>query len=1503
MNMPRIFFSVAVLTCLPFCGLNAAGEQPWTEIPKGQWKGTLAADVPSLKRTAAAVVALPAKEAKPLLIQVPDAQSCGQYEFRLTILPSHTADGIAYNTVLKAKMDDAVAAEFPGQFFTRTHQPEVRIVKAVKRKAGPLSLALEANGDEKITEETRTAANLKSGGPKIGKDTENLGEGKDSELDMELDLALSPDKAVYYIVDKAEFRLLSCAGVVTKIEVDKIRYTPGDTLKGTAEVADLGGKGGTGSLNIYFEHGVKDRVKAKSLPVTLKPEPQTVSFDVPVPKEELGYALVAEYASADGADRSEASAYFGIADNFQRIAIFGGGLATRDAILDDETIRKGLKKARSEFFNATEYFAWAEDDMVGMSPKTDFWSSGQTNYRQHKQTMQRQLQLAHEQGFAVSTYGKFIMSGFMGWERAYDYPGDHRGNYFYPVGMWEGVNVSDLDRRRDQDFRVYGKGPNVPGNPFNTWWSTFLPINPDATPFNVRIAAEECARSAEMFGWDAIRWDGHPRGGGQCGASGDYQAWAARKTQSLVRYFKEVIAEKCPRFRHGYNYLLIEPTKGYDWAVEDFELDELCRGGGLLMNESIGNASAGWTFAQIAQNLQVEGDLCRERGGYYLGISYAMTPRDMIIESALWASAGCRPYNDAMTLETRRYCTRYSQYCFDENLRRIATPEKVLAPQSETKVWWQPFVYETPTVAGKRQLVVNLLNLPLQEKRPNNRDDKPKPVWDMPPGTEPVSFAISLPAGLRATSAALIDPHTLVTTDIPLKDNKFQAPPVSAWSVVVINLAVEEGAPSLGALFGPPKTLGVKRSGVKESDRKAEIVLDPKIEIWEVNKKVSDLVPDWQIKLAKDFQAIDALSGKARDEKLLARRQPVEALEKEWWKGAAIPDDLKLKDKKFNFGDLSPRRDGRFDIFYGRGAMDYRLKMPLSFARLDKFKIHDAPLWGACRQSPGMGLGGNVNWQRYPEFDILLFTGIPHCAIGVENCYGLAEYVKAGGAAFFTGGEYAFGKGGYMYTVLERELLPLLCTGMVDTVYPDKPQPFEPGPDFAELKTELDFAAKPSFWVRNEVVLKPGTKIFLKSGERPILVGWQLGKGRVACLLVDYRGKTENGVTAFFDWKDWPKLAEAVMLWLSPDALKNVPPVAADAKTILKDLDSQGDDAALEDLEKADGGADLKLPDAGTATGAAELKGEALKKRLALIDRAFLAGGPEIAAALTGQLASVSNIPLDKRMKIVSILHRERPAKAAANGRSAVASKDGIIQANGYILLALAGDPEFVKLAVKPPDLPGETADAKLERLRDLSLAVALYPRPDLVEEGKRRVEAWNKQEADIRAKFAKQILPDSAMLETNPYIDAESTFARIAWLAYLSRHEPKAYLDQFIHEWLRSALYQDYCGRSLGNLQELKTIGKAKLAAATASWTSLSERFAALREMTQPDVEALISKSPAESGAAMAKIRFTPDFRTVLNLMGSIGRKEAQSVVTPLAASTNRDLAEFANARKTDVK
>lgn len=1480
-----------------------AGAGPdWQEIPAVRWQGTVL-EVPALQRRCAAAVAYPAQDAAVVTVTTGEAVPRGLYEWRLTLRPSHVADSVAFNSAVDVRAGETVVAMFPGQFFARVHQPEVRTLTCVQAVAGPLQCSVAARTDPAIVEKARTAASLRQGGPRIGESVTALtDDGDTAEPGLELEARLTPERAVYYLLEKVEFRPLSRSGQIVQVTRNKLRYAPGETLKGAVELADAGGQGGQGTLHLYLEHGVRERVRVKSLPVTLSRTPQTIPVEVPLPQVELGYALVAEFVSADGADRSEAAEYFTIAANFNRVYIGGGGGGGHGATKASEgTMRGWFEAALAGYGNASEAFAWAEDDMVEMSPETDYWFSGQTTYHLKKSGLQQMIRLSHEYGIAQVSYAKFIMSGYLGWKTAYDYPNDHRAQYFYPTGMWEGVDVPALDRFRNKEFVIYESCPKFGENPFVPFGGMgFMPINPDATPRMARLAAEEIVRSAEMFGWDGIRWDGHPRGGGQCGGNGTYDALAARRTQALVRYLKDIVGARFPAFGHGYNYLMIQQTPGYDWAVEDFELDELCRGGGLLMNESIGNATSG-PYAYIARNLQIEGDLARERGGYLLGISYAMGPRDHLVEGALWAAAGARPYNGCLR-EVARYLTRYAQYTLDERLRRLVTPEKVLAPVGDTRLWWQPFVYETPAVAAGRQLVVNLLNLPLQETR-TPEADKEKPKYTMAPGTDPVTFALTLPPGCRATGVHLIDPWTLAVTRVPLADGRFEVPPVAIWLVAVIDLETAADAPALASLYGPPRTLGVPRPE-RQGDPQREVVLDPKKDVWEVNRDMAELAPESRRQAGAEQAALDALPWDERNARIVAIRQrhPAELFIQGWWKGGTLPADLALKDKAFAFGDLSPRRNGRLDIYHGRGAMDYRLRLAECLAGLDRFAVHDAPLVGTFRAGGGHSLAHAVDWRGYPQFDLLLYTAIPHCAMGAENCYAMVEYVKAGGAVLLTGGEYAFGKGGYNHTVIERELLPVLCAENVDTRYAEEPLALEPGKDFGELGVHVDFAARPAFWVWNQVALKadPGVKVFLKSGNRPVLAGWQVGKGRVACLLLDHRGKSENGVTAFFDWTDWPVLVRALLTWLTPAAGTVTPPpgpalTEAEIERLVTELEEAGLDDAVAGLEDG-AGTDGLLAEVGVPREAArELTGDALRKRLATIERLLPASVPAVTAALVAQLAGVSNLPAETRFAMVDAVRARPPAGLAEEGRSCLASKESAIRGNGLHLLAMAGDVAFAEQMLGPA--PTFETDP-LGRQRDLALGLILYRRPDLLDEGRRRVQAWNAAETKAKAAYTGGADFSLAAPEV-PLLGKDELFQRVAWLAYLSRYDAATWGAQFVREWLMTAQYESYCGITAAGIWSDKQMTPATKRAKAEDFTRLRVALHRLRELTRPDLDRLAAAQPAVAAQGLARAHFTAEVRLAIRVLGELGRGEARDLADRVRGRAgNADLGAFAAAR-----
>lgn len=1479
---------------------------PALPLPPEDWKGQRLAVAGEEKETLCAV-GHPAAVADKLVYQGKSPLPPGLYRLRLTVRPSHISGPIAWAGSLTVTADTATNT-FDGFTFGRVHQPEEKILDFIHSAPDPVRITLAAPVEVTVFEDAAVSRMMKSGGPKL----DATEEGK-MDLD-ELAFTLNPDKAFYYLFDGAELERLSASACVTDVGVEKIRYAPGATLKGNAIVRNLGGDKARGRLTFYLEHDLNVRDKVKELPVELgKGESRRFDIEVPLPRRELGHALVAVFQSDNGQDVSEKADYFSIADNFYRVAIFAAHLLYHGgAVRGESTIRPVVEEARRNYGNCMEFFSWAEDDLTEMSPDTDYWFSGQSCYQQSKDGVRTTVRLAHEQGIAMVTYGKFSSIGYAGWKTGYDYPDDYKSQYDYAPGMWSPVNVRYLDRMRFKEFVPLTTGPAIrEETAFQVAWQTWPALQhfvPDLTPRMVRLSAEEVLRSVDMFGWDGIRWDGHPCSGWAHGGK-DVDQYAyedARKTEMLMRYFKAIVNDRHPAFRHGYNYLNNMAQPAHDWACEDFELDELCRDGGLLMNESMKEA-AGQTYEWVAQNLQVQGDLSRERGGFLLSFEVTSTsPRDQLASRILLLAAGARPCNVREVHGSLRYATRFSRYGFDETLRRLARPGGVIKPAAATTLWWDPFVYETRPEKGHEQLVVNLINLPRAAVFKGERSPKRDIELDLPAAAAAVAFDVTLPPTHKLTAAHAIDPFTLAVTSLPMKDGRVAAPSVRFWSVLVLDVEVQAGAPALADTWGPPPTLGVPRKGLT-AKRVEAIPLGARESEIEVNRLMARLFPA-KPGVYDEKPDLNGLTWDARNQRLLDAKKTSDSradilITNAWWKGGAMTQDQDAKNKPMDFGDLTPVRDGVTDIYYARNMMDHSLRLYDSFARLPRFRVDEGLLAGQCREAAtGQYLEGGIPWSRFPVYDVLVYSDIPHCAIGVTNSYALVSYVKAGGGAFFTGGMYAFGRGAYEDTILDRELLPVVMPGLRDTRIVRDPLTTESGRDFGSLGVTADFGAKPAFWCWNEVALREGAdvKVFLKAGNRPILVGWQLGKGRVACLLTTHRGKSENGVTAFFDWADWPRVQEAVIRWLTPEAVRKDPPTAAKADAALrKEMEKVSmDDAVLgnEDLATHPE-ASLGSDDAAAAHEGRVLKADALREREALIRGLLKSEGADVSAFLAEQLVSVANLPDELWGDMLNVVRRSPPPNLAEIAKPAINSSSPDSRGRAAVLLALAGDPEFATW-VRSSEA---TETSLVTRERYLALAVALYGRDDLKSLGRQRLKDWADEEAAVKAAYTggKDF---SLAAPEQPCLGQEILFQRLGWLAYMARWEPEAHASGLGREWLMTAQYQDFCDRTSAQLwramEKASPSEQARFMARVYDVQRLGRLFGRMADNVEPRIEAVFKSHPEQTTSGFAQVGFLLAAKKGIRFVGPFPATEIRRPLEILRTARQPALAEFAAAR-----
>jgi hypothetical protein len=1492
-----IIFILAV--CEFWAGTIYAATAPaYTELPLSGWTPNTR-KVAGLEGEFLCAVAYPDKDHFALQFKSEKSYDPGLYRLRLTLSPSDVTDFGAWQGGLAVTCGTGTN-DFRGVYFGRVNVPETKTLDFLQLQKGPIEIKLSPYVETDSFEMLKARRDIKNAdmqtGPSLELDTKKNAAVAEDNL-MDDFKPLSPATHFYYLLHKAEIVCLSKIVAVKKVRLNKVRYMPGETLTGTVTLQNVGRSEAAGSVTLYLERNLTDRKAVKQIPFKLTTDTVTLAFDVTLPQEEFGYALVAACETADG-QVSEAADYFAIAASAYRIPIYMCRPG-QVSLMDENRIRSTIQDLHDYYINCVEIFFWGEDDMVELSPAGDYWFSGQTCYQVSKKGLQDWIRIAHENGISMSTYGKFIMSGYLGWKTAYDYPNDHKGQYYWMTGMWEATRVKTLDRFLYKEFA--GPESPSPGEGMSVSWQDFMPINPDPTPQMVRIAAEEMLRSIEMFGWDAVRWDGHPRGvgmfSGQIGGSGTYDYTVARETQMFVRYFKDIVNEKHPTFGHGYNYLSPQDAPSHAWAVEDYELDELASGNGLLMNEGIKMDCLGKPLEWFAGNVQVEGDLARERGGKLLMItgSDRSTEQDKFLLQLITFAGGACGYSKGDRL-INRYATRFSQYCLDETLRRIAKPEAILQPAStNVNLWWTPFVFETAAKDNQKQLVVNLLNLAPKSTIAPNAGSKPGDQY-LAPGSDPVDMAVTLPAGHRLKAAHLINPFTLDVQPLEVKKGKISLPALRLWGVLILDLEMHKGVPALAETLGPPKTLGVLRPDLKVNRPPFEffdLAKSPR----ELNDAMNKQFPPPQNPFA-EAESLQKLDWDARNRAVLAIR------------GTNSPPPA-AKPTAPEFGDLTPVRNGVVDIHYARGAMDYNLQLYNAFAHLARFSVSESLLSGGQKW---YSLSPGLSWRQFSKRDLLVFVDIPFVAMGAENTAAMAEYVKAGGAAFFTGGEYAFGKGNYLGTPLDFDLLPVTPTENIDTRYSLDPLVLEPGPDWKELDVKADFGAKPSFWCWNQVAVREnaGVKVFLKAGNRPVLVGWTLGRGRVACLLAQHRGRSvpEQGQTAFFDWKDWPGVETAVLRWLTPDALKNEkPPVAATLAG--KDLEKAIDDmkgTEMEDLiDSATGGDDAIANPAGP--GAAEEKELSPKELANLLEqmRKFR-GVPDSRATelVVRQIARVANLSDAERWSQLDAIRATPPPNLEENGKRSIKSLEPGLRGVGFHMLAMAGSPVFAEIMRTTP-VPGAASGADILNNRYLALALCFYNNTDLKALGERRLTEWQDKEARAKKRYTGDQDFSLAAPEV-PLLDSQTLLLRIGWLAYMARMDPVKWAPALAREWTMTVQYADYCDREVQNIQHgmmyMVAPRDIRIAEQNIRLTiAFRGYFTRLDEVLRPQVTELCRTHPLKVAEGFQHSAFRAQAQHVIDFLGPLSPEESKDMLLVLKDCRQPLIAEFAAVRLNAAK
>ena len=203
-----------------------------------------------------------------------------------------------------------------------------------------------------------------------------------------------------------------------------------------------------------------------------------------------------------------------------------------------------------------------------------------------------------------------------------------------------------------------------------------------------------------------------------------------------------------------------------------------------------------------------------------------------------------------------------------------------------------------------------------------------------------------------------------------------------------------------------------------------------------------------------------------------------------------------------------------------------------------------------------------TTWQQFMACNLILLVNVDAQSIGPSGRLLLEEYVKNGGTLFVCGGPFAFEPGGYQDTAL-AQLLPCEMTGSgrikAEGGFVLKPTDGAKG----ILPDGLSWQAEPRVFYYHEVQPNKDAQILVTAGGKPLLMVWQVGKGRVAALAATAEGEPASGQLAFWDWGDLPRLIAGVSRWLMQGQGENLPPAkSSETKQLLDELLSPalGDD-------------------------------------------------------------------------------------------------------------------------------------------------------------------------------------------------------------------------------------------------------------------------------------------------------------------------------------------------------
>lgn len=881
------------------------------------------------------------------------------------------------------------------------------------------------------------------------------------------------------VCDRVVITPLRLAGaLVAGVEVDKVHYAPGETVRANATLlaADA-----TGAFRLVAEDigELDERREVYATDIQLAAgKRQNVSFEFTLTDREFGRELRCTLRR-DGKEVHSGGAFFGVSRNVYRVGITAAPGPQDTRRLTAKQGRNIMARSKRNYGNYFERFAWAPCDYSNLAPTTEIFFSGQTQYPGSRTGMRNLISEAHKVGIKAITYGKACAAGIHGFNTYQRHP-----EFFWqrPEGLpSEAYHVFYLERMLANDYLIHAKP--IDGG-WQHWASMWMNKLHDGT---VDFGADALIASAKMFGWDGVRWDGH--------FVGNQQRCVDRLNAAI------------PNYVHGYNIAFANPAGKIflprTGREEDFHT--VAANHGLMMDESVRNWShTNFSSGRIRPFYEAicrEADYIKRIGGLPLFITFDMaSAQDRTLNVLFGLAAGERytymnspgdfPYG-----KLPKFLTRYSAFVWDDTKRVADVAAHVRvdvgAAGKEAMPFFDHSVWLRQRPEGRQQLLVNLVGKPGYSQF-CNRVQPPSPIL------EQVAVWVKTPPQARLTRAVQISPdltagHLALT---PAKDGEGQRvvlPGLRAWSIVMLEY---EGA----ATPAFPLTTPVEDASehlAKEAAKKAPAPAEP------AKPKPPPFYKDY----ARSYNI-----------------------------------DLENEKKMKKPASLALRRNGKLDVHHARGPFSWLNPVESAFGILggNSFRASWVDRVGFRLRNRGCMDEFPDRYDDLLAYDVLAVDNIHARELGYQRRVMIADFVRQGGGLLFFGGFNTLSLGGGHNTYL-AELIPIRIRQFKEVLRRDEGLALAVAkPEF--FGERIDWTKPAHAFMVDTSPLKEGVEVLLTAGGKPAIVAHRYGKGRVVTVLMNQHGDYPAGVTPYWEWGQWPKVLAACVQWLGEGYKEQIDP-------------------------------------------------------------------------------------------------------------------------------------------------------------------------------------------------------------------------------------------------------------------------------------------------------------------------------------------------------------------------